>query len=139
MGSKKGKSKGGKKSKNKADNDTSPVETDGMVDAGEDSATVETMTSTESAKGKSRGKRTVVALYKVVVKKALGRKLKVTYSETGNPNGRTRHTLQSYIGMLVRKMVPINVVSWPEVDGDLKENLWIDVQVLLYFSCVAAI
>ncbi|XP_040369464.1 uncharacterized protein LOC121051309 [Rosa chinensis] len=30
--------------------------------------------------------------------------------------------------MLARKMVPINIVSWPEVDGELKDKIWIDVQ-----------
>ncbi|KAM5570104.1 hypothetical protein ABKV19_017226 [Rosa sericea] len=129
MGSKKtGKSKERKDSTKKVEKVASPNETDDVVDDKDDCVSAETMTTTESAKGKTRGKRTVAAMYKVVVKKALGKKFKVTYSDTGNPNGRTRHTLQSYIGMLVRTMVPINVESWPEVDPDLKANIWTDIQ-----------
>ncbi|PRQ20360.1 putative Ulp1 protease family catalytic domain, putative transposase, Ptta/En/Spm, plant [Rosa chinensis] len=67
-------------------------------------------------------------MYKVLVKKALGKKFKVTYTDTGNLNGSIRHTLQSYIGMLARTKVPINIVSWPNVDGDLKNKLWLDVK-----------
>ncbi|PRQ57802.1 hypothetical protein RchiOBHm_Chr1g0352301 [Rosa chinensis] len=129
MGSKKtGKSKERKDSTKKVEKVASPNDTDDVVDDKDDQVSAETMTTTESAKGKTRGKRTVAAMYKVVVKKAVGKKFKVTYSDTGNPNGRTRHTLQSYIGMLVRTMVPINVDSWPEVDPDLKANIWTDIQ-----------
>ncbi|XP_062011742.1 uncharacterized protein LOC133728340 isoform X2 [Rosa rugosa] len=128
MGSKKGirRSPRGKKLKRKADLETSQPETDEVVEEKEESVSADTITSTESVK--TRGKRNVVALYKVLVKKALGKKFKVSYTETGNPNGRIRHTLQSYIGMLARTKVPINIVSWPDVDGDLKDRLWLDVQ-----------
>ncbi|XP_040367273.1 uncharacterized protein LOC121050606 [Rosa chinensis] len=128
MGSKKGirKSPRGKKLKRKADLETSQPETDEVLEEKEEFVSANTITSTESVK--TRGKRNVVALYKVLVKKALGKKFKVSYTETGNPNGRIRHTLQSYIGMLARTKVPINIVSWPEVDGDLKDKLWLDVQ-----------
>jgi hypothetical protein len=90
-----------------------------------------TVTTAESTKSTtSRGKRSIICMYKVVVKKAMGKKFKVTYNTTGNPNGRERHTLQSYIGMLARTMVPINVNSWPDVDADLKDRIWEDIQVM---------
>lgn len=47
----------------------------------------------------------------------------------GEPERDTRHTLQSYIGMLARTMIPIDIASWPKVEREVKENLWIDVQV----------
>lgn len=89
-----------------------------------------TVTTTETVKRKSGGPRSVCAMYKVVVKKALNRKIKVTYNALGVPNGSTRHTLQSYVGMLARTMVPIDIPSWPNVESNLKQKLWLDVQVI---------
>ena len=89
-----------------------------------------TVTSTETAKLRtSGGKRSICAMHKVVVKKAQGKKIKIRYNERGDPVGETRHTLQSYIGMLGRTMVPIDIPSWPKVDEEMKERLWNDVQV----------
>lgn len=47
----------------------------------------------------------------------------------GEPVGDTRQKLQSYIGMLARTMIPIDIESWPKVDRELKNNLWTDVEV----------
>ena len=89
-----------------------------------------TVTSTETAKLRtSGGKHSICAMHKVVVKKAQGKKIKVRYNERGDLVGDTRHTLQSYIGMLGRTMVPIDIPSWPKVDAEMKERLWNDVQV----------
>lgn len=93
----------------------------------------DTVTTTESKKRKSGGPRSVCAMYKVVVKKARGKKFKVTYNERGIPNGLNRHTLQSYIGMLARTIVPIDKTSWPKVDPELKEKIWIDILVVYFF------
>lgn len=93
-------------------------------------STQATITTTESVKRKSGGPRSVCAMYKVVKKKALGKKIKVTYNELGVPNGSTRHTLQSYVGMIARSMVPIDIESWPHVSSELKQKLWTDVQVI---------
>ena len=71
-------------------------------------------------------------MYKVVVKKVMGKKFKVTYNTNGNPNGPIRHPLQGYIGMLARTMVPINVKGWPDVDADLKDRIWEEIQVMLH-------
>ena len=107
-----------------------------------------TITSTETGKLRTfGGKRSICAMHKVVVKKAQGKKIKVRYNERGDPVGETRHTLQSYIGMLGRTMVPTEyILSWPKVDAEMKERLWNDVQVnyisslflyLLYFIFIS--
>lgn len=88
-----------------------------------------TLTSTESSKKRYGGSRGPAAMYKVVVKKAQGKQFKIRYNELGVPIGSTRHTLQSYIGMLARNMIPIDVPSWPNVDPELKSKLWVDIQV----------
>lgn len=88
-----------------------------------------TVTTSESTKRKSGGPRSVCAMYKVVKKKAHGKKYKIRYNDDGTPVGSTRTTLQSYIGMLARTTVPIDIPSWPNVDPELKGKLWDDVQV----------
>lgn len=95
--------------------------------------TVNTSSSTKKKYGASRG---VSAMYKVVVKKAQGKKTKVRCDELGVPVGQNRHRLQSYIGMLARTIIPIDCVSWRDVDDGLKEKLWLDILVykhLLFF------
>ena len=130
---KKGNSTRSKKSKGKDDPTVDNHKNDEVHEEKEDFASAGTITTAESTKSTtSRGKRSIICMYKVIVKKAMGKKFKVTYNTTGNPNGRERHTLQSYIGMLARTMVPINVNSWPEVDADLKDRLWEDIQVMLH-------
>jgi hypothetical protein len=94
---------------------------------GEAVGSIGTVTSTESSR--VRGKRGASQMYKVLVKKAVNKKVRVRYNSRGNPCGETRPNLQSYIGMLARKMVPINIDSWTKVPGDLKEKLWQDIQV----------
>ena len=88
-----------------------------------------TITSSESAKNRLGAARGVAAMHKVVAKKAKGKKYKIRYNKLGVPTGETRPTLQSYIGMLARNMIPIDILSWPHVDPELKAKLWLDVQV----------
>ena len=128
----------GKKSKRKDESAVSKDKKDEVHEVEEDSTSAGTITTAESTKStRSRGKRSIICMYKVVVKKAMGKKFKVTYNSSGNPNGPERHTLQSYIGMLARTMVPININSWPEVDSDLKDRIWEDIQVMLHTSSVS--
>lgn len=88
-----------------------------------------TTTTSESTKKRLGAARGVSALHKVVVKKAQGRKFKIRVNQFGVPTGSNRCTLQSYIGMLARSMIPIDISSWPHVDPALKQKLWLDIQV----------
>ncbi|KAL8135328.1 hypothetical protein AgCh_010117 [Apium graveolens] len=86
------------------------------------------VTTTESEKrryGVARGPST---MSKVVIKKAQGKNFKVRCNYIRVLIGRVRHTLQSYIGMLARTMIPINIKSWPFVERELKNKLWKDIQ-----------
>lgn len=67
-------------------------------------------------------------MYIVVVHKAHGKKCKVTVNEWGVPNGETRAKLQSYIGMLARTTIPIDIDMWPKVDPELKSKLLLDIK-----------
>lgn len=78
---------------------------------------------------KSGGKRGVSAMHKVIVRKARGKKFKVSSNELGAPTGSARPKLQSYIGYAARSMIPIDIPSWPHVDPELKSKLWQDIQV----------
>lgn len=97
------------------------------VDSKQD--TEATVTTTETAKKRYGGARGVSSMYKVVVKKAQGKKLKVQCNAHGVPVGSTRHNLQSYTGMLARTMIPIDIPNWSRVPNELKEKLWLDVKV----------
>ena len=88
-----------------------------------------TVTTSETAKKKRGGARGVSAMYKVVVRKALGKKTKISCNAHGVPTRDTRHNLQSYTGMLARRMVPIDYPNWSKVPDELKEKIWIDVKV----------
>ena len=120
------KEKSGKKSKKKARESISePAKV--LEDKEEDSNSIGTVTTSESTK--SVAKRSVTTMHPIILKKALGRKNKVSSTRHGTPNGPTRSTLQSYIGTLARTMVPIDIPNWPSVDSDLKERIWEDVEV----------
>ncbi|KAL8105111.1 hypothetical protein AgCh_029053 [Apium graveolens] len=86
------------------------------------------VTSTGTVARSSGGTRGVCAMHKVIVKKARGKKFKVTCNQWGIPNGETRARLQSYIGMLVRTTIPIDIANWTSVDPELKSKIWIDIQ-----------
>ena len=68
-------------------------------------------------------------MYKVVVRKAMGKKTKISCNAHGVPTRDARHNLQSYTGMLARTMVPIDYPNWSKVPDVLKEKIWIDVKV----------
>jgi hypothetical protein len=128
-----------KKQKSKAKSEENP-KTDEALDKVSDKATepqdvhmdsVEatqaTVTTSESTK--KWNPRGVSAMYKVVVRKAQGKKAMVTCNAHGVPTGSTRHILQSYTGMLARTMIPIDYESWSRVPAELKEKLWLDLKV----------
>ncbi|XP_063940205.1 uncharacterized protein LOC135152587 [Daucus carota subsp. sativus] len=87
-----------------------------------------TESSTQSKKRSSGAARGVCAMHKVVMKKAKGEKLNLRFNQVAVPVGDERHKLQSYIGMLARTMVPIDIPSWPKVDPELKEKIWNDLE-----------
>lgn len=129
MAPKKQKVKKSKKSKPAAVQDNADQK---LVDAGQETQpeiTQSETTTTETKKKRYGGARGPSSMYKVVVKKAQGKKFKVRCNYIGVPVGRVRHTLQSYIGMLARTMIPIDIKSWPFVERELKNKLWMDIQV----------
>lgn len=57
-----------------------------------------------------------------------GKCMDVLFNEIGQAVDDNSIKLSSYIGSLVKQMVPITLNSWHEVDEDLRKRLWICVQ-----------
>ncbi|GAY62796.1 hypothetical protein CUMW_220650, partial [Citrus unshiu] len=53
-----------------------------------------------------------------------GKRIEVIFNEYGQPVGRNSNRLSSFIGCLVRQMVPLTLDSWHRVESDLRERLW---------------
>ncbi|KAL1826221.1 hypothetical protein ACET3Z_004633 [Daucus carota] len=82
-----------------------------------------TESSTQSKKRSSGAARGVCAMHKVVMKKAKGEKLNLRFNQVAVPVGDERHKLQSYIGMLARTMVPIEIFGIERTIYLLEENV----------------
>ncbi|XP_062101522.1 uncharacterized protein LOC133807298 [Humulus lupulus] len=55
-------------------------------------------------------------------------RLEVKFNSTGQPIGETSVTLSSFLGPLVREIVPITIPDWRKVTKELKDILWNYVQ-----------
>ncbi|KAL6228226.1 hypothetical protein ACLB2K_002180 [Fragaria x ananassa] len=69
-------------------------------------------------------RRGMVTMSRVNRRLVRGRKLRVKYNDDGEPVGRAANEMQSYIGVLVRTKVPINVKDWRLVALSVKDNIW---------------
>lgn len=85
-----------------------------------------TSTTTTSDGAKRRGMNTMP---RVVKRKIKGIKPVVEYNTKGQPHGQAAKEMQSYIGVLARTRVPIEDIRWPEVDKNIKMQLWEAVEV----------
>nr|XP_011466933.1 PREDICTED: nucleolin-like isoform X1 [Fragaria vesca subsp. vesca] len=74
-------------------------------------------------------RRGMVTMSRVNRRLVRGRKLRVKYNDDGEPVGRAANEMQSYIGVLVRTKVPINVKDWRLVALSVKDNIWGSVEV----------
>ena len=62
-----------------------------------------------------------------------GKRIEVIFNEYGQPVGRNSNRLSSFIGCLVRQMVPLTLDSWHRMKSELRERLWTYVKVASYF------
>ena len=58
-----------------------------------------------------------------------GKRLKVRFNERGQPVGKTSNRLVSFVGCLVRRMVPITLSTWHKVDNECRERLRVCVKM----------
>ncbi|KAL6183719.1 hypothetical protein ACLB2K_045130 [Fragaria x ananassa] len=69
-------------------------------------------------------RRGMVTMSRVNRRLVRGRKLRVKYNDDGEPVGRVAKEMQSYIGVLARTKVLINVKDWRLVALSVKDNIW---------------
>lgn len=106
-----------------------------MASTENDVSTIATK-ETESTKAK-RGKVCLTSMYRRRAKGVLG---EVEFNERGQPIGKVAAEMQSYIGMLTRQHVPVNIPTWRQVTRDKKEQIWESVKVsIIYLSATTEI
>ncbi|XP_057804832.1 uncharacterized protein LOC131020160 [Salvia miltiorrhiza] len=72
----------------------------------------------------SRAKRGKVCLTKVAQRRAKGVIQHVDFNARGQPVGEAAAEMQSYIGLLTRDHVKINIKKWKAVPQDVKDLIW---------------
>lgn len=89
---------------------------------------------------KKRGPTEMLTIQKY---KKMGKKLVVLYNRKGEPMGKAAKKLASYTGVMARTTVPIRYESWPEVDKELKDIIWREVEVcysvVLFFGSLVCL
>ncbi|GMN66310.1 hypothetical protein TIFTF001_035405 [Ficus carica] len=69
------------------------------------------------------GKRKTTLMNRVHVVRKRGERIKVTFDEKGQPEGKHGDELMSWIGVLAREHVPIWIQDWRSSDLDETKNL----------------
>ncbi|CAK8571330.1 unnamed protein product [Lathyrus sativus] len=86
-----------------------------------------------SSSTKTVGKRGVTRLQKIHKAKSNGRKIEVKWNARGQPIKHNSKSFASYIGVTVRRLVPISLDNWSatknkEVVGVYKQNIWDEIE-----------
>ena len=78
------------------------------------------------AHGKSRTRRPrgPTIMPDLVKSRAEGKKRTVMFNSNGHPLGEAGKKLQSFLGSLARRNVPIDIQDWKHVPVATKKNLW---------------
>ena len=53
-------------------------------------------------------------------------------NEKNRPIGRTAKPFSSYLGTVARNRLDITINEWKDIDGDVKQQCWLDVLVCTY-------
>ncbi|KAM7265398.1 hypothetical protein ACFE04_003081 [Oxalis oulophora] len=115
------KSKKSKKSKDESDEDSS--------DSSDDESSNDERVAA-CAKGKRKRKRTTLNKIRGGAVCAKLKKLResgivhIDYNKWDNPCAPNGKMYASYLGLITRQNIPVNIRSWPIVDDTLKEKLW---------------
>ncbi|XP_057777763.1 uncharacterized protein LOC130996270 [Salvia miltiorrhiza] len=82
------------------------------------------ISSRNSTVASSKSKRGKICLNGVAQRRAKGIKHVVEFNKYGQPVGKVAAEMQSYIGLLTREHVKINIKTWKQVPDDVKEVIW---------------
>ncbi|CAI8593648.1 unnamed protein product [Vicia faba] len=86
-----------------------------------------------SSSKKTVGKRGVTRLQKIHKAKSNGKRIEVQWNSRGQPIKHNSKTFASFIGVTVRRLVPISLDNWSakknkEVVGVYKQNIWDEIE-----------
>lgn len=62
-------------------------------------------------------------MQRIVKRKVQGVRKVVEYNKNGQPRGKTAKEMQSYIGVLARSKVQINIKKWKDAELDTKKKI----------------
>lgn len=74
-------------------------------------------------------KRHAVTMPRISKRKSLRQKRTVLFNRKGTPCGNVAKEMQSYIGVLARRKIPIIRPTWKKVTQEEKDKIWLRVQV----------
>ena len=77
-------------------------------------------------------KRHMVTMPGISKRKSLRQKKTVLFNRKGTPCGKVAKEMQSYIGVLARRKIPIIRPTWRNVTKEEKDKIWLRVQVYSY-------
>lgn len=100
------------------------------VGADEDVAQVDCFLETSSQRS-MRGPTTMIHLTQI---SSDANRLVVDYNERGEWIGENATQMVSYIGTCVRNNIPITYASWLDVPLELKDKIYVCIQVSIFYS-----
>ncbi|PRQ44661.1 hypothetical protein RchiOBHm_Chr3g0481681 [Rosa chinensis] len=74
-------------------------------------------------------KRGCVTMSRIVRRKIIGKRMTVQFNQKGQPIGKAGKEMQSYIGVLASKKVPISIPTWKDVLVEQKNKIWEGIKV----------
>lgn len=83
-------------------------------------------------KKRTRGPTTCKKLKEKYANKNLEKTIE--FDEFGTPIGAWRDQFVSYIGAVARVQVDINIESWDSVNQGLKDTMWEDIKVIMWYN-----
>ncbi|KAM5580900.1 hypothetical protein ABKV19_010223 [Rosa sericea] len=91
-------------------------------------------TQVESTGGLKLLKRHAVTMSRITSRKSRRQKKIVLFNRKGTPCGKVAKELQSYIGVLARRKVPIIRESWRKATSEEKNKIWSRVQIPFFLG-----
>ena len=85
---------------------------------------------TETLKTSKQTTSGPTSIPRVVAQRMQGRRVLVQINGRGQLVGRNVTEMQSFIGVVAHQIVPLAILTWPTVPGELKNKIWEQIQVI---------
>lgn len=76
---------------------------------------------------------TRLAKFRAEYGKPNAEKLSVTFNALNRITGKHRSLFSSFLGDLVREHVGVRILSWKKVDSELRDKMWDEITVRIYY------